>query len=46
VLLAGVGRLVSITKVGLPKPMGLWLAYLILELVRPVIIAVAHRAGQ
>jgi Domain of unknown function (DUF4345) len=45
VLLAGVGRLVSITKVGLPKPTALWLGYLIPELVLPVIIAVAHRAG-
>src|SRR5215475_5605319 len=46
VLLAGVGRLVSITKVGLPKPTGLWVGYLIPELVLPVIIAVAHRASQ
>jgi len=46
VLLAGVGRLVSITKVGLPKPTGVWVGYLIPELVLPVIIAVAHRASQ
>ena len=46
VLLAGVGRLVSISKVGLPKPTGVWLGYLIPELVLPVVIAVAHRASQ
>src|SRR5215471_18047340 len=46
VLLAGVGRLVSITKVGLPKPTGVWLGYLIPELLLPVVIAVAHRASQ
>jgi hypothetical protein len=45
VLLAGVGRLVSISKVGLPKPTGVWLGYLIPELVLPVVIAVAHRAS-
>src|SRR5947207_290630 len=45
VLLAGVGRLVSISKVGLPKPHGVWLGYLIPELVLPLVIAVAHRAA-
>jgi hypothetical protein len=45
VLLAGVGRLVSIGKVGLPKPAGLWIGYLVPELALPIIIAVAHRAG-
>jgi hypothetical protein len=42
VLLAGVGRLVSIAKVGLPKPTAVWLGYLIPELVLPVIIVLAH----
>ena len=42
VLLAGMGRLLSIWRVGLPKPPALWLAYLIPELVLPFIIAVAH----
>jgi hypothetical protein len=42
VFLAGVGRLVSINKVGLPKPAALWLGYLVPELVLPLIIAVAH----
>jgi hypothetical protein len=42
VLLAGVGRLVSISQVGLPEPAALWLGYLIPELLLPVVIAVAH----
>src|SRR3954466_2224143 len=46
VLLAGIGRLVSISKVGLPKPTGVWRGYLIPELRLPVVIAVAHRAGS
>jgi hypothetical protein len=46
VLLAGIGRLVSISKVGLPKPTTVWLGYLIPELVLPVIIAVAHYASR
>ena len=46
VLLAGMGRLVSISKVGLPKPTAVWLAYLIPELVLPFIIAIAHYAGS
>ena len=41
VLLAGVGRLVSIRRVGLPKPAAVWLGYLIPELLLPVVIAVA-----
>ena len=46
VLMAAIGRLVSISKVGLPEPHSLWLCYLIPELVLPVIMVVAHRAGQ
>lgn len=45
VLLAGIGRLVSISRVGLPKPTAVWLGYLIPELVLPMVIVVAHRAG-
>ena len=41
VFLAGVGRLVSISRVGLPKPAAVWLGYLIPELLLPVVIAVA-----
>jgi peptidoglycan/LPS O-acetylase OafA/YrhL len=42
VLLAGVGRLVSISQVGLPEPAAVWLGYLTPELLLPVVIAVAH----
>jgi len=44
VFLAGIGRLVSISQVGLPEPSAVWLGYLIPELVLPVIIALAHGA--
>ena len=46
VLLAGVGRLVSIGRVGLPQPTAVWLGYLIPELVLPFVIAIAHYAGS
>jgi hypothetical protein len=46
VLLAGLGRLVSIGRVGLPKPTAVWLGYLIPELVLPFVIAIAHYAGS
>ena len=46
VLLAGTGRLVSISKVGLPKPAGVWLGYLIPELAIPFIMAGAHYASR
>ena len=46
VFLAGVGRLVSISKVGLPEPTAVWLGYLVPELVLPFIIAVAHHRGR
>ncbi len=46
VLLAGIGRLVSISRVGLPKPTAVWLGYLIPELLLPFIIAGAHYAGR
>ena len=42
VLLAGTGRLVSISQVGLPKPAAVWLGYLIPELLLPFVIAAAH----
>lgn len=44
VLLAGIGRLVSISQVGLPEPASVWLGYLIPELLLPFVIASAHRA--
>lgn len=46
VLLAGLGRLLSISQVGLPQPAGVWLGYLVPELLLPVVIAVAHSVGQ
>jgi hypothetical protein len=45
VLLAGMGRLISIRKVGLPKPTGVWLGYLVPELLIPFVMAGAHYAG-
>lgn len=44
VFLAGTGRLVSISQVGLPEPAAVWLGYLVPELLLPVIIALAQRA--
>ena len=46
VLMAAIGRLISISKVGLPEPSALWLGYLIPELVLPVVMVLAHRASQ
>lgn len=46
VLLSGCGRLVSIAKVGLPKPTAVWLGYLIPELLIPFVMAGAHYAGR
>ena len=45
VLIAGIGRLVSISIVGLPEPHGVWLGYLVPELALPFVIAIAHRAS-
>ncbi len=46
VLLAGCGRLLSISKVGLPKPAAVWLGYLIPELLIPFVMAGAQYAGH
>jgi len=46
VLLAGLGRLVSIGRVGLPKPTAVWLGYLVPELVLPFVIAAAQFASH
>jgi hypothetical protein len=43
VLIAAAGRLVSIQRLGIPKPTAVWIGYL--ELVLPLVIVVAHRAG-
>lgn len=42
IFLAGCGRLVSIAKVGLPKPHAVWLGYLAPELALPFVMAAAH----
>lgn len=44
VFLAGCGRLLSMSKVGLPQPKAVWLGYLIPELVVPIVMVVAHGA--
>ncbi|MGH9437266.1 MAG: DUF4345 family protein [Terriglobia bacterium] len=44
--LGAVGRLLSISKVGLPKPAAVWLGYLITELVLPFVMAAAHYASR
>ncbi len=46
VLLGGVGRLISMSRVGLPKPTAVWLGYLIPELTLPFVIAAAHYLGR
>ena len=45
ILIAGCGRLVSISKVGLPQPAAVWLGYLIPELVLPFVLAGAQYAS-
>jgi hypothetical protein len=42
VFVAGCGRLLSMAKVGLPKPHAVWIGYLVPELVLPIVMAVAH----
>jgi hypothetical protein len=44
ILMAGVGRLVSIAKVGLPQPHAVWLGYMVPELLLPFVIAGAQLA--
>ena len=50
VLMAAFGRLLSISKVGLPEPHAVWIGYLVPELVFPFVIALSHwlthRQGQ
>ena len=46
VLLAGIGRLVSISQVGLPQPAAVWLGYLSPELLLPFVIVFAQRASK
>ena len=44
VLCAGLGRLVSISQVGLPQPASVWLGYLVPELLLPCVLFLAQRA--
>ena len=44
VLCAGLGRLVSISQVGLPQPASVWLGYLVPELLLPCVLFQAQRA--
>ncbi|MGQ3083922.1 MAG: DUF4345 domain-containing protein [Hydrogenophaga sp.] len=44
VLSAGIGRLVSISQVGLPQPAAVWLGYLVPELLLPFVLFIAQRA--
>lgn len=46
VLMAGCGRLLSISQVGLPQPAAVWLGYLIPELLLPFVIAGSHWLGR
>lgn len=43
VFLGGVGRLVSMSIVGIPEPHATWLRYVIPELIIPVIMVILHR---
>lgn len=43
VFIAGIGRLISMAKVGIPEPHVLWIGYAASELILPAIIAAAHR---
>jgi len=42
VFVAGCGRLLSMSKVGLPEPRAVWIGYLVPELVLPWVLAGAH----
>lgn len=46
VFIAGMGRVLSIAKVGLPEPAAVWLGYLAPELLLPVVVAVAHTLSR
>ncbi len=46
VLMGGIGRVVSMRKVGLPEPKKVWIGYLVPELLLPFVMAGAHMAGR
>ncbi len=41
-MLFALGRLLSISKVGVPEPSAVWLGYLVPELLLPIIMVVAQ----
>lgn len=45
VFIAGLGRVVSISIVGMPEPRALWIGYLVPELLLPIVMAGAHYFG-
>lgn len=46
VFLAGCGRLLSMSKVGLPQPRAVWLGYLVPELLLPWAMSIAQFVSQ
>lgn len=40
--IAGIGRVISMAKVGVPEPHALWIGYAAVELIFPVILLTAH----
>jgi hypothetical protein len=46
ILMGGIGRLVSISQVGLPTPAAVWLGYLIPELLIPFVITFAQLSAS
>lgn len=46
VFVAAIGRLLSISQVGLPDPAAVWIGYLVPELILPVVIVLSHRLTQ
>jgi len=46
ILAGSCGRLLSMSKLGVPEPRAVWLGYLVPELVVPFVMAGAHYAGR
>jgi hypothetical protein len=46
VFLAGCGRLLSMSKVGVPQPRAVWLGYLVPELLLPWVMSIAQFVSQ
>jgi hypothetical protein len=44
--LAGIGRLISMMKLGIPEPTGLWLAYFASEIIVPIVIVIAQTMSK